>query len=859
MHKRRITVIFIIMLLIVQGSFGETLKINPSRILFISSYSPSFETYDNQVDGLKSVLEAEDVLLDIEFMDTKRFYTEDNIKNFYDSLSYKLSHGPRYDVVIVGDDNALNFVKNHRELFEHIPIVFLGINDFEKLRDEDVGPLMTGVYETVSISGTVELAKRLKPNAKRVVGLFDSTVTSNAIIELYKKASKSDELPYDVIDLSNMDFDTYINKIGQLTEDDIVLYVSVHRDMLGETITFKEGLDLTKKYLKQPLFCLYDFGLYNGMVGGDVVSFVEQGKKAGEIALNIIAGQPIEGMTIEEVSHMKMVDYTIAESFNLQMKDMDDVTFVNREISIISRVLPYLIIAIVVVVIQCILIFYLFFNVKRRKRIESELVNKRYELLSSNEELITINEELIASNDELEDSNKRLTDAVGQIEHQQKEIYQLVYQDVLTGLNNRRAISEKIEIELHQLDLNEKYAVLFLDVDNFKLINDTFGHDFGDDVIIETAERLMQLDDFDVTIGRFGGDEFLILFKYELDNQLIALLDRLKQQFKRPILLDDKSMFLTISIGVACYPDHGRHENDLIKKADMALYEAKQSGKNRYVVFNQTMHEALEDKVDFQGHIRQAMTNEEFYLNYQPYYDLKTSKFIGAEALIRWHSKTLGFVSPLKLINAAEEMGLIVELGRWVMKEACKFAKEINDRYEQDISISINISSVQLMHPSFLEDVRMILESTKVDPKQIVLEMTETTLFEYHEANIHIIDRLKKMGLSIALDDFGTGYSSLSYFKNIPANILKIDRAFVIGLSEQAFDRYTIEVIINLAHQKGVKVVAEGVEDLNQVTLLETLDCDIIQGYYFSKPLSGEDTLVFFESSDDTCSVDSIS
>jgi diguanylate cyclase (GGDEF)-like protein len=445
---------------------------------------------------------------------------------------------------------------------------------------------------------------------------------------------------------------------------------------------------------------------------------------------------------------------------------------------------------------------------------------------------------MMASNDDLMDSNEKLSNAVKKIEDQKNEIKELIYIDSLTKLKNRRAINELVHRWLEETKGDVAYSILFLDVDNFKLINDSFGHDFGDKVIIRTGMRLVSLETESIKIGRFGGDEFLIIYKDKDMNQFSEFLNALEQIFKNPFVIDNRTIFLTVSIGAAIYPIHGVGEEELIKKADMALYKAKERGKNRAVIYNQKMIEEVEDKVLFQSHLRGDFARGEFYLNYQPVFDVKKNTFMGAEALIRWKNTEFGQVSPIRLIQAAEEMGLIIKIGKWVLREACIFAKKINEQTKEDFIVAINISSVQMMDPDFAKDFSEIIKEVGVNPKLICLEMTETMLFEFPEDNVHMIDRLKAMGVCIALDDFGTGYSSLSYFKNIPASTLKIDKEFIDNLATNLFDCYMVETIIRLAHHKNLVVVAEGVENQEQLKILQDLKCDLIQGYYYSKPIS---------------------
>lgn len=840
-----LAVIFLLMYSYFALGFSERVleenKLASKNVLFISAYSPSFETFFNQVDGIKSVFDEKNITLDIEFMDSKRFYTPENMKHFKDSISYKLKNSAPYDLIIVGDDNALNFVVDNKNLFDGLPIIFLGINDVDFAKEVSADRNITGIYESVSLKGTIDLARTLTPNANRVVALFDTTPTSNAIRTQYSELKKNYDLTLDALDLSTISFEALKSELNKLTNRDIVLFVSLHRDASGHTLSFKEGLSIVFENINQPIFCLYDFGLDNGLIGGEIVSFFEQGKIAAETALSIFNGTPIEQIGVIENTHLKVIDYNVASAFNLNLEALpNDVTLINKLESPLIRYLPYLLSGAMIIVLQSILILYLRNNIKKRKQVEHELLIHKKELTTTNDELAIINEELLASNEELQESNDKLSHAVDTIADQKEEIYQLIYLDDLTKLNNRVAMTELIRRWIKDSGSDAIFAVIFLDVDNFKLINDTFGHDFGDRIIFETGKRLTVLEGKNLCVGRFGGDEFLLVLRAAEISQVHKFLKKLENQFIAPFSLENRTLYLTISVGVALYPLHGLDDKDLIKKADMALYEAKLSGKNRSIIYRQVMTKALEDKVLFQSYIRNAFGKNEFYLNFQPYYHINTKSFIGAESLIRWVSPKIGRVSPLQLIQASEEMGLIVEIGKWIIKESFLILKEINTKIDENFIININISPVQLMHPNFYNDLKALIAETGVTPKNICLEMTETTLLEHSEASEDIIKKAKELGLKIALDDFGTGYSSLSYFKHIPAEVIKIDKLFVDNIAENEFDQYTAKTIIELAHHKGLEVVAEGVESERQVQILTEIGCDTIQGYYYSKPISSE-------------------
>jgi len=423
-----------------------------------------------------------------------------------------------------------------------------------------------------------------------------------------------------------------------------------------------------------------------------------------------------------------------------------------------------------------------------------------------------LKEKTLAYN-EINDNYKRIS-------AQADQINQLVYVDSLTGLKNRLAITEHIESLLY---LKEHVGIMFLDVDNFKFINDTYGHDLGDRVIHSTGKILEQFEDDYLEAGRFGGDEFLIVMSGCDAMALESKAREIREAFIPPVLIDDKKFYLTISLGLALYPEHGKTHMELIKKADLALYEAKDAGRNRTKMYYLQMDEALEDKLTFQNAIKSAFSNEEFYLEYQPYYDATSDKIVAFEALIRWKSLDYGYVNPYKLITEAENMGIIIDLGEWIFRQACIFAREISG---YDYKVSINISMIQLSSHDFCERLLEIANDYNVSTDKIILEMTETVLIDSIEYGVDNVEKLRQAGFCIALDDFGTGYSSLSYLKSLPVSVLKIDKAFIDHIHEDEFDKAFVKTIIHLAEFRSLTVVAEGVEYKEQLDTLMALGCN---------------------------------
>ena len=414
----------------------------------------------------------------------------------------------------------------------------------------------------------------------------------------------------------------------------------------------------------------------------------------------------------------------------------------------------------------------------------------------------------------------------------------MAFYDSLTKLPNRTLFMNKLNDQLELVySKSAKGAIFFIDLDNFKNINDTMGHDYGDKLLVHLAKQFENLIDEKDTICRLGGDEFIILHPYVKESELEYYAKRFLDLFNKTLNIDNKQMFITASIGVALYPKDGTDTNTILKNADSAMYKAKELGKNRFILFDPQMYLKLERKTCIERILRSAIENNELSINYQPQYDAQKNEIFGFEALLRLNSKELGFVSPLEFISVAEECGYITKISRWVINESCKQTVKWLNRGYKFKSMSINISSVDIQQSDFLESIKDILKSTGINPNIIELEITETVLMQSLDSSINILEKLMEMGIRIALDDFGTGYSSLNYLGRIPISTLKIDKSFIDNITSSKKKESMINNIIQMAHSMDLKVVAEGVETKEQLSILKDRDCNYIQGYYFSKPL----------------------
>ena len=428
-----------------------------------------------------------------------------------------------------------------------------------------------------------------------------------------------------------------------------------------------------------------------------------------------------------------------------------------------------------------------------------------------------------------------------QARRSEKYVRELAYSDALTGLPNRTMFTETLNDMITACDGKHMVAVLFLDLDRFKLVNDTFGHDAGDLLLKVVAERLLGCVRQGDLVSRFGGDEFTIVLDRVKNYSVVEhVATKIHQTLSRPFVFLGKEMHVSTSIGIAMYPNDGDDIGVLLKNADIAMYRAKEQG-GRYEFYEQKMEADIARRLGVENDLRGALERNEMMVFYQPQEDLKTGELIGMEALVRWQHPTRGLVSPLEFIPLAEETGQILELGEWVMRTACLQLKAWLDKGYKPVRMAVNLAGRQLQSNNIVESIARVLDETELRGEQLELEITESTIMGHAEEVIETLDKIKQMGVMLAVDDFGTGYSSLSYLKRFPIDLLKIDRSFVSDITSDKVDADIVTTIITLAHSLGVKVIAEGVETTMQKDFLAKEGCDYMQGYLLGKPVAADE------------------
>ncbi len=441
--------------------------------------------------------------------------------------------------------------------------------------------------------------------------------------------------------------------------------------------------------------------------------------------------------------------------------------------------------------------------------------------------------------------NLNITDYI----EQKREVEYMAYHDALTSLPNRMNVEEYLE---HRLIVakrqSSRISILFIDLDRFKIINDTLGHDVGDELLVQSAKRMKKALRESDMLARIGGDEFVIIIEsLNEDYSAAQVSQKILELFSEPIMTSNHRLSVTLSIGIAIFPDDGMDCKTIFKHADVAMYKAKASGKNTYRYYKKQLSIDVHNRLTMEQTMKEALENREFYVMYQPKYNLHNKTVVGLEALVRWNNEALDPISPLQFIPVAEDTGYILDIGRFVFKQACQDFLHVKQRCPGLEVIAINISAIQLYQDDFVNDIARITQELGIETREIVLEITESHIMKNTKYSMRVLSRLKELGFAISIDDFGTGHSSMSYLKQFPIDELKIDKSFVDDLPHDANDIAITKAIIVLSQSLGYINVAEGIENAEQEQFLADNGCQVGQGYYFCVPLVKENLIQFLE------------
>lgn len=804
------------------------------RVLFISSYSEDFDTIDLQKAGISRAFEANDIRLDIAYMDMKNYDHPENEELFYQMLRYKLANTRKYDAVLIGDDAALTFAEKHQEeLFKGIPMVFFCINDVEHAVRAGENPYITGAVEDFYLQDTIDIAIKFQPEAKTIINIYDGTLTGLGDGKQFY--ALEDSYPgFEFLGINSSEYTRaeFGKLLDQISEDSILIYMSNFEDAEGNTYTISDSTQFIAAHAKVPIYRSSVGGIGEGVLGGKIVSYEQSGFEAGSMIADVLNGKNIADIPVVTKGESQYTfDYQMLKKYGIKLSLLPtDAVIVNKGLTIFEAYRNILIPVFAFVLLCLIALLAALIDNLRRRRLTRELQSSHDELTETYNKLIMAEEMLKQQYDE----NRKYTESL-----EKKEAF-IRYQaghDYLTDLPNRRSAMEELR---HRLEDEAACTIIIIDIDDFKGINDSFGHTCGDAVLREVSARLEEL----VAEGlffaaRFGGDEFLIIVSEKEVKAEDNVIVQLKRVFAKPVEFEEKKHYIKVSMGVAPSADGVKEVGEIVSHADFALHVAKNSREDKCVYYNVGMQDEANQRKEIRSILGDACRNDGFYVVYQPQVDTMTGEIVCYEALVRLKDHT---ISPGQFIAIAEETDLILMIGRIVTQKVVKQIALWREQGYQLHPVSVNFSSKQILDKGYVAVLKGLLEKYEVSSDLIEIEITENIFINNNEKAMKLFKDFQSIGVGLALDDFGTGYSSISYLTYIPVQKIKLDKSLVDTFLVEGKDAF-IDNIIRLAHCLGLKITIEGIEEKHQRDRLKDFACDYIQGYYFSKPLIGEEVV----------------
>lgn len=760
-------------------------------VLVINSYAPNFDWTATVYDGLVDALDASglDYQLYTEYLDWKRFPTKENLDSLREVFAFKYRN-LRIDMIITTDNAALDFALDNRaKIFSGAPIVFTGVLPGPAMRYITANERITGVFENIDPAGTVRAALAVNPKLTRVYLFNERSETGRETEQLSADLIRIVAPNIGIESLSDLPFADLEREIPKLPENSIILVGTCYTEVEAQVYSMDSAIRRITQASSVPVYVMYKMLMSAGALGGSLLDGRELGRETARLAAEELRSEvPYDELPVNFSLHSLTFSAPVMKRFGIPESRIP------RGAEILERRVP--------LYAQHPILSFLF--------IDAVLV---------------------------------MLAAIGFLTRNNRRIRKLAYKDNLTGLVNQLHVFETTDRILAKTDDSKKTGLLHIDIDNFRLVNDVYGHAFGDLVLKETARRLSTLVSAHVRVARFGGDEFLALV-FDVDFPEIPAMARAVQGlFAENMSINGRDLKVAFTIGIAVYPDHGREFRQLLQNADMAMHRGKHGGKSRSVFFDFGMSRELTSRIDLEHSLSEALRNGELFVVFQPQVNLKTFGLSGFESLLRWNSARHGSVSPAEFVPVAENSDLIIGLGDFVMRETLRFVRECERLGHGGFTVSVNVSVRQFGERDIAKKFLAMAEEQGVAPERIVLEVTESVMIEGIGEISEKLRELREAGFRIALDDFGTGYSSLNYLRELPINIVKIDKSFIDSLHTDQRSQPLTRHIIGLCHELGLSVLAEGIETREQSDFLSESDCDVIQGYYYSKPLSRETAL----------------
>ncbi len=807
-------------------------------IVVIHAYHLGYTWTYNQNEGICSVLAEKypDANVYIEFLDWKRFPDEQLIEDIGKELDEKYKDID-IDLILVTDDKGLEFALTYRDvIFDDAPIVFGGIIDTtaaEIIGDEKN---ITGVFEKMKPEGMIELIETLQPEVNQLVVIHDLSESGVRTNQTFLSAleSMNQDNKFQVVDWSEKTYHEILEDLKNLKDDSAVIFISY--SVSSDGIVKKPQIFCTEfaEVSTVPMYSIDEHQFGYGITGGTFLSGVLQGKQIGELGARILAGEQADSIPfVTEATVYTGVDEINLNKYGLSKYLLDDtVVILNEKESFYAAHKGLVNSTIFVLVFLVILIIVLLW-------FQNRLVKSRAQVIESKNLLQQLNDELQAGEEELVAQNEELMQMKEELEYDNRH-------DYLTGLFNRYALEEHLGERISSITENGKIIVIYIDLDNFKFINNTYGHHLGDELLVLVSKRL-DLVDPSLYVSRIGGDEFVLVKEFEdleeLDS-LNGLLLRISKTIVKDFEIESRKISITASIGYSIYPDNGGNFEILLMEADMAMYHAKKDGKSALKKYVKDMNDIYQNEYILIRKVKEGLDKEAFYVQYQPIVSCDGKKVVSFEALVRWDDEELGSISPAKFIPIAESSGLILPIGELVCEQVMNFHNQLEENGLHDIKLSINVSIVQFYQESFVKSLLNMTTKCGIEPKFIQLEITESVMIEAYDYMAEKLNELKSHGFQIALDDFGTGFSSLAYLQRLPIDVIKIDKTFTDKILD--FRGSTlVDATINLAKGFGLVTIAEGVETKEQVEYLMDKNCEYIQGFYYSKPLMADEAIAF--------------
>ncbi len=775
------------------------------RVLFISSYHDTFEIVGPQKEGLREVFEQHQIHMDTAYMDTKNYPMAENEQQFHDYLSFKLRHHPPYDAVVLGDDAALLFgEKYQQELFPGLPMVFFCVNDRNTAEQAVKNPLIAGAVENYYLEDTLRLAKKMCPQANRVVAIYDNTAPGlGDYADFVRVLSAYPEFQIEGLNASTMTRRELVGNLSWLDKNSIVFYLDAYEDSEGNLYETQESALEIARYCPVPVFRALEGSMGRGILGGKMVDFRAAGRWTAQVVADVLEGRrEIDKVPLELEGESRYIfDAQVMKKYGISEELLPEGTLIiNEDVSFWRDnrkvLLPML-------SIVAILLFVLILALRSYKR------------------MVKV--------------SQKLTETIELLDYQSMH-------DALTRLPNRQAAEGEFQ---RRIQRHQDFTTFIVDLDNFKKINDFYSHSIGNTLLQAVSQRIREkfLRQYRGSYAsRIGGDEFILIIPELLDENDTAKIQSIMDIFSEPIHQDGRTIPLAASMGIIRSDEEQLNTSDLLlANADIALVDAKRHGKNQYVFYQSETKRSLQRANEVEDILRDCIAKENFQILYQPQVNAATKKLHGFEALVRVPG---GDVYPSEFIPVAENTGLIVQVGRIVTKKVIQQIAEWREAGHTLHQVAINYSCGQLADEQYPEYLKQLMLKYQIPSSLIEIEVTESLFIGNNKQAHDLFVSFAGMGIKMALDDFGTGYSSLSYLTYLPVDVVKIDKALMDTYLQDEMEDF-MRNLVQLIHSLNMKIVVEGVEHMVQFEKLRAYHADIIQGYYFSRPIPAAEAILF--------------